>query len=375
MPAPEVFLGALDDPRPPEEQAKNYSFAEIVGLANANPVQWVEKKRPNGVQLVLSNVAGAFWRKFPVRNQDGSGSCVAQTLAKLMGILAYLRFGIFIVFSAGHIYMRRKNKPAAGMWADDVYQIGQKGVTLEEFMPSDNKDDNALDSAYISELHKAMGLSISNYIWLPVGDIEAAASVIQTTKKGVMNWHRFAISEWKAVPQVLVNDPSNHHSVAGVDFTLYEGEKAIVIDESWGDTFGFDGQRVLKESWYKARNTHASYPMDFKFDGNVPTPTPIAFTKPLVFIPLNLQTQEIEPAFVATHEAQKADVVRLQDVLKKEGLFPSNIASTGLYQELTRKAVKAFQYKHAVAPAAELEEVNGKRVGQKTLDKLNQLYA
>lgn len=374
MPAPEseVFLGALDDPRAPEEQAKNYSFAEIVGLANANPVQWVEKQRPTGNQYELN---AKTWRKFPVRNQDGSGSCVAQTLAKLMGILAYLRFGIFIVFSAGHIFMQRKNRPASGMWADDAYQIAQKGVTLEEFLPSMNKDDSALDSAYISELHKKMGLAISNYIWLPVGDIEAVASVIQTTKKGVMNWHRFAVSEWLAVPKVLVQNPPNHHSIAGVDFTLYEGEKAIVIDESWGDTFGFDGQRVLKESWYKARNTHASYPMDFKFDGNVPTPPKEKFLKTLIYIELDLKTQEIPAHLVATHEAQKADVVRLQDVLKKEGLMPSNIASTGLYQELTRKAVKAFQYKYAVAPALELEEVNGKRVGQKTLDKLNALYA
>lgn len=374
MPAPEneVFLGALDDPRSPEEQAQNYSFAEIVGLANAAPVQWFEKQRPTGNQYELNSKT---WRKFPTRNQDGSGSCVAQTMAKLMGILAYLRFGIFIVFSAGHIFMRRKNRPASGMWADDAYQIAQQGVTLEEFMPSMNKDDSALDSAYISELHKKMGLAISNYIYLPVGNIEAVASVIQTTKKGVMNWHRFSTSEWKAVPQVLVSNPANHHSIAGVDFTLYEGEKAVVIDESWGDTFGFDGQRVLKESWYKARNTHASYPMDFKFDGNVPTPPAVKFLKPLVYIELDLKTQEIPAHLVATHEAQKADVVRLQDVLKKEGLMPSNISSTGLYQELTRKAVKAFQYKHAVAPALELEEVNGKRVGQKTLDKLNALYA
>lgn len=370
MPAPEVFLGALDDPRPPQEQAKNYAFAEIV--AAAAPVEWVEKQKPSGLQYVLNKLT---WRKFPTRNQDGSGSCVAQTLAKLMGILAYLRFGIFVKFSAGHIFMRRKNKPASGMWADDAYQIAQKGVTLEEFMPSEEKDDSALDSAYQSELHKAMGLAISNYIWLPVGDIEAVASVIQTTKKGVMTWFRFAVAEWTAVPVVSVPNPSNHHSVASVDLTLYEGSKALIIDESWGNTFGLDGQRVIKEAWYKARNTHASYPMDFKFDGNVPTPPAVRFEKPLVYIKLDLKTQEVVPEMKAVHEAQKADVVRLQDVLKKEGLMPSNIASTGLYQELTRKAVKAFQYKYAVAPAAELEEVDGKRVGQKTLDKLNQLYA
>lgn len=369
------YLGAIDDPRPIEEQERNYSFAETVGLAAANPVSWLSKKQPKGLQY---DFKPDTWRRFPVRNQDGSGSCVAQTMAKLMGILAYLRWGVFVVFSAGHIYLRRKNKPDGGMWADDVYQIAQRGVTMEELMPSMEMNDSQMDALFESELHKKVNLSIGNYVWLPVGDIEIVASVMQTTKKGVMNWHRFAYSEWGEVPVVKVSNPTNHHSIAGVDFTLWEGKKAIVIDESWGEGAGTDtmnGQRVLTEDWYKARNTHASYPIDFKFETEqVPTPSPAAFTKPLVFIPLDLKTQEILPAFVATHEAQKADVVRLQDILKKEGVFPSNIASTGLYQELTRKAVLAFQYRYMVASEAELKEVNGKRVGQKTIDKLNELY-
>jgi len=370
------YLGAVDDPRSPEEQAHNYPFAEVVGLANTNQVKWVEKKQPDGLQYELNDKT---WRRFPVRDQDGSGSCVAQTLAKLMGILAFLRWGVFIVFSAGHIYMRRKNKPAAGMWADDAYQIAQKGVTFEEFMPSDKKDDNALDTTFESELHKKVNLAINNYIWLPTGDLETVASVIQTTKKGVMTWFRFHYNEWSEVPKVLQSAyPPNHHSVAAVDFTLYEGEKSLPIDESWGEGAGtvtMDGQRVIKESWYKARNTHASYPMDFKFDGNsVPTPQPKLFERPLVFIPLDLNTQEVMLDFVPTHNYQIDDVKRLQDILKKEGLFPSNVGSSGLYQEITRKAVKAFQYKYAVASAAELEEVDGKRVGGKTIAKLNELY-
>lgn len=373
MPEVETYLGAIDDPRPIEEQERNYSFRELV--AAANPVQWVEKSQPSGMQY---DFMPTTWRRFPVRNQDGSGSCVAQTLAKLMGILAYLRWGVFIVFSAGHIYLRRKNKPSGGMWADDAYQIAQRGVTFEELMPSMAMNDAQMDALYESDLHKKVNLAISNYIWLPVGDLETVASVIQTTKKGVMTWHRFAYNEWGKVPKVLVSNPTNHHSVAGVDFTLFEAEKSIVIDESWGEGAGtetMNGQRVLKESWYKARNTHASYPMDFKFDTeNTPTPVPHVFSEPLVFIPLDLKTQEILPEYVATHEAQEADVARLQDILKKEGLFPSNVPSTGLYQEITRKAVLAFQYRYMVASEQELIEVNGKRVGSKTIAKLNELY-
>ena len=93
----EHFLsGALIDVRPEEEKENDYHFGEIV--AAANPVSWVEKPQ-------------SAWRKFPIFNQDGSGSCVAQTLAKLLGILYWLKNQLYVHFSATHIYQRRSNKP------------------------------------------------------------------------------------------------------------------------------------------------------------------------------------------------------------------------------------------------------------------------
>lgn len=371
----ENYLGALDDNRPQSEKDKDYAIAETVGLPGLNPVEWVAKSRPVGLQYVLNLLT---WRKFPVRNQDGSTSCVAQSMAKLLGILAYLRWGVFIVFSAGHIFMRRANKNIGngqGMGADDVYKIAQQGVTFEELMPSMNIDDTKMGALFESDLHKQVRLSIGGWVWLPTGNIDAVASVIQTTKKGVMTWFKFHGDEWTNVPVVLRENPPNHHSVASVDLTLYDGEKSLPIDESWGDTYGFEGQRVIKESFYKVRNTHASYPIDFKFDSDsVPIPEKKLFSKVLTFIQIDPNTQEVLPEFLATHKDQEADVVRLQNVLKKEGLFPSNIASSGLYHNLTRKAVKAFQIKYAVASIEELNEVDGKRVGDKTLSKLNEIY-
>lgn len=368
----ENYNGAI--PQSPEEAEKNYAFAEIV--ASANEVIWLEKQKPAGDNYVLGN---KFWRKFPTQDQDGSGSCVAQTYAKLLGILSYLRWGIFIRFSAGHIYMRRSNRnigDGQGMISTDVHKIAQQGVTFEELMPSQKMSESQMNALFESELHKEVKLSIGNYIFLPVGNLEAVASVIQTTKKGVMVWFRFGKGEWTDYPELKVETPTAHHSVAGVDFTKFKNEKSIVIDESWGTTNSIkelDAQRVIRETFYKARNTHASYPMDFKFDSTVvPAPERKAFGAPLVFIELDPVTQR--PVNSATHEAQKADVIRLQDILKKEGLLPTNIESTGLYHNLTAKAVKAFQIKYAVAPMAELNEVNGRRVGGKTLAKLNELY-
>jgi len=55
---------------------QDYQFEETV--ASVNPVDWVEKKESE-------------WRSFPIYDQNGSGSCVAQTMAKMMGIMFWLK--------------------------------------------------------------------------------------------------------------------------------------------------------------------------------------------------------------------------------------------------------------------------------------------
>lgn len=66
------------------------------------------------------------------------------------------------------------------------------------------------------------------------------------------------------------------------------------------------------------------------------------------------------------------DIKALQDVLRYEGLF--NNASTGYYGALTASAVDAFQRKYAVDKIANLNILQGKQVGPKTITKLNELY-
>lgn len=360
------YVGVIE--QTPEEKAKNWAFAEVVGLANANPVNWVEKKQPKGLQYFLNPKT---WRRFDVRNQDGSGSCVKQTLAKLAGILAYIRFGVFIVFSAIG-YSKRQNRPQAGMLHVDAYKIGQQGFTLESIAPSQNMNDAQMDSFIENDMHKELSMKFKNYIVLPEKNIDLVASVIETTKKGLMTWFLFGKGEWTDVPKTLTNITPNHHSVASVDYTLYDGEKALVVDESWGDTFGMNGQRVIKESFFNARNTHVSYPVDFKFETEtVPVPQPHTFTKTLVYIPIHPQTQEVLPEFVEIHEAQKEDVRIMQDILKKDGSMPSNTNSTGLFQNITAKSLLKYQLKHQIASVELLTKLDGKSAGPRTLAKLN----
>lgn len=351
--------GALIDTRPEEEKIKDFNFKEIV--AAINPVNWIEKPQSD-------------WRKFPIFKQNGSSSCVAQTEAKELGIMRWIKDNIYVHFSATDIYQRRANKPGLGMAAADARTCATQGITLEALAPSQEMTDAQMDSAVIESYKHQVGevFKVPNYVGITPGDIETIASIIQTTGKGVMVWFYFNYDEWTDVPAVKnaalnLYDNVGRHSVTAVDFTLYNGKKALIIEDSWGKEYGLGGQRVITEDFFKARNWYSGYLVSFKFDDQtqpapIPTPIPVVrpkytFTKTLVFGNTN------------------PDVKALQDILKFEGLFPINTASTGYYGAITAKGVLAFQRKYVVASEAELVRLAGRSVGPKTMAKLNQLYS
>lgn len=338
--------GANIDTRTQEEKDRDYRFEELV--AKINPIEWKEKSQGE-------------WRKFPIFNQNGSGSCVAQTMAKLMGILYWLKNQSYVHFSAADIYQKRSNRPQAGMSGIEAFDIARKGATLEDLVPSQNMTDAQMDGIIIPEYKEKVGeiFKIGNYLSVPIQDIDAIASIIQTTKKGVMVWFYFKIDEWTDTPQIkypgLTVQTGERHSVTAVDFTLYNGQKALVIDDSWGSLYGKAGQRVITEEFFRIRNWFAAYPMNFAFDGVAEKPE-YTFSKDLKLGDIN------------------NDVKALQNILKYEGMFPTNTDSTGKYGPVTAKGVMAFQTKYKVASGAEIASIQGRSVGPKTREKLNQLY-
>ena len=330
---PNTDPGVLLDERSEAEKAKDFHFEEIV--TSADPVNWIEKPQNE-------------WRKFPTFDQDGSGSCVAQTLKKLQGIHTWLQTGSFVHLSASHIYQRRQNRPKGGMSGVDAFKIAQKGVTLEQFAPSEKLNDVEMDAVKVTPFMEDVGqiFKLGNYVQLPTQDIDTVASVIQRTGKGVMVWFYFTRSEWSNVPQVkntslpLSGTSTLRHSVAAVDFTLYKGKKALIIDESWGIGTALDGQRVITEDFFKARNWFACYFTNFAFE---------------------------EAPIVAPKPRYDRSIKSLQDCLKFEGFFPTNIESTGYFGSITKNAVIAFQKKYGINPPEGV-------VGPLTMNKLTNLY-
>ena len=347
--------GALIDDRPEEKKLKDYFFDETV--ASAAPVRWKEKRSRD-------------WRIFSVKDQDGSGSCVMQTISKQAEILHFLRSEEIIKFSAG-FYKYRKNAPAYGMNGVDAYDIWRKkGIPSEDMLPSERKNDTQMDSANHSNfaLENARNYRVNGYLQFSPGIVdvnafEKVASTIQVTGKGVMLFIFYNRNEMGDIPVVkdknLTIGKGYRHSITAVDFTEYRGKKYLVCENSWGKNSRKFGHRFLmSEDFFKKRNYFACYPMSFKFlEEEVPEIEKKQFTKTLRY-----------------SSAITTDVTHLQDILKKEGFFPTNVASTGRYLAITARAVLAFQRKYRVASEAELASLAGRVVGPKTREALNQIH-
>jgi peptidoglycan hydrolase-like protein with peptidoglycan-binding domain len=349
----EFMNGAEIDTRPDSEKIKDFQFEELV--STPAPVVWKEKTE-------------AEWRTFPDQNQDGSGSCVAQTVKRLAGIQMFLKEGKYVDFSATSIYQERSNKPAGGMIGVESFEIWRKnGISLEALVPSQKMNDAQMDAVKIENYEKEIGkiFRINNHVGLPTGDIETVASTIQQTKKGVMVWFFFTSAEWSPLVPVII-DPSLtiakglRHSVTAVDYFLYKGQKALLIEDS--SHFGKRTRRIVTEDFFKKRNWFARYGTSFNFESGDSWPTKPKHTF--------LRDLSFSEAVVYDDE-----VTALQDCLKYEGLFPADRDSTGYYGAVTASAVLAFQKKHKVASNEELDKLQGRRVGEKTRAKLNELFS
>lgn len=320
--------GALLDNRTNEEKESDILFEEIV--ATTQDVKWMEKPE-------------ASWRKFKEQNQSTSSSCVAQSTRKYLGIMFQVNEGgEYIDFSATDIYQRRTNKPQEGMIGVDALKIAGDGVTLNALVQSDNMTEAQMNSYKIAEYKKQVGkiFKAGEPITLPIRDIDTVASVIQKTGKGVVLFFYFTREEWsKKVP--TINDKllsirgyiTLRHAVTAVDFTLYGGKKALIIEDS--SHFGGISRRVITEDFFKVRNYFAGYTMNFKFGEftEIPQHLKYTFTKDLEY---------------KSHYQVEEDVKKMQNILKHEGVFPLNIASSGWYGPVTVKAVKDLQSKYGM---------------------------
>jgi len=356
--------GCLEDERTQEEKTLDYQVEEVAEsfhFAQAFPLNWTEVKVPHFDIL-----------NYKVRNQDGSNSCVANSIALMLGIDNYREEGEFIEFSASHIYQRRINKPQAGMVGNDALKIASKyGATLEQLMPSDKLSEIAINavSKQPSDDQIGMVFKAGGYVQFPF-DIEKIASFMEETKKRdickpVLVWFAFPLKEWTVMPQISSNVSEGdlcRHSVTAIDYGLYKGKKVLVIQDSWGIDRADDGLRYITQEYADKRMMFAASLIDLDnswrdkiLPQDVKKPQ-YTFTQPLEF------------------GRRSKDIMNLQIILAYEELFPVTISPTGLYLQITAKAVLAWQIKHRVDTLEELTKLKGYYFGPKSIVVANNLY-
>ncbi len=344
------FLGVVDDPRPAEQKEKeDVKFEEIV--ASADVPLWFEKKESE-------------WRKFPDLNQKRSSMCGAFSGKKELGVFYFTKYNKYPDFSEADIYQRRSNRPEPGMSVEDIYKIFSEGVTLKDLTLENINTDTDADTLKVDPIAREVGKAFATgggKIIIP-NDIDIIASTIRKTGKAIRLLTFFTEAEWSQfIPQVidrnLYYESRNalRHYVMAVDTFLYKGQKVVLIEDSaW---FGGYNRRLVTAEWLAKRVLLSTYLMRFKFEPE--STRPIYF-----FVDDNMRFGQ-----------SSNDIKALQDILKYEGMFPTNVASSGYYGSVTASGVIQFQKKYKVDSDAIIDSLGGKSVGPQTRAKLNQLYS
>jgi len=353
-----IVSGVLPDDRPPELKAKDYKTEELI----KQPIMalqwqtWEEwKSKPENLKM-LNDIA--------VNHQGGVGSCAAQASSLALAINNYLEDKKFLKLSAKPIYARRKNKPNAGMYMDDMGTICINYGTIPEVLyptPNDNEINMSSLDDYISAYEAmAKALRAKNYFWLNP-NIDSFANILSLNKPIVLTVV-FGDGEFeKLVPEILPVVPKYGHAICALPnaYFTYNGKKAILIQNSWGTGIGYGGRQILTEDWF--RNNRVVCGIWFEDLNNL-----------AVF-----NSQITKPRYQFTREMEVGmrgeDIAMLQTCLaclsdSQGALFPlwQGQSPTGYFGGITRNAVQRFQTLYGINPVG--------RVGPETLAKLNEVF-
>lgn len=305
------FTGLIDDPRSDLEKLKDWKHEEtIFSLAMGAPIVW-EEKTPDK------------WKRYSTRNQDGSTSCVPQAFCK--GYEVYTGK----VLSATPLYNNRPNYPQKGSYPQAIAEYFRKvGTTLESDVPSQNINDNMMDS-YGKDFSKYTLYKIEGYSTLknPRNFDEIVASVANGNPVH-LTIHASYREYCQDIPKYLGDPKELGHEVVVTDYFLYNGVQVLKEDESWGRGISsFDDQRLLTREFIENRCDNAV----------------TIYLKPLPK-PSDEKPQHVFNVSMVYGDKNE-EVKWLQKVLVYEG-FLKPIFITGYFGDITFSAVRKWQEKH-----------------------------
>lgn len=337
----EIKYNGLSDKRTDKEKAQDFLWNEV----NVSGTTTLEERAPIS---------------YTPRTQNGSSSCVAQSVAKMLEVFDFRHDSTATVYSATPIYQNRKNKPEPGMIGIDALKLAVKGnVYLEKDVPSQNINDTQIDTAVIDESKKRKERP-TNYIVLP-NDFDLVIQQIRSTGC-VMIWNSSDYHEWcKKVPTGNSDNNSVRHSVVAVDAILFENKEYIIIEDSWGtfeDNSNIplkENQRAITREYFNKHIFFCATFDSFVFDGG---------QKPTYNFYTTMKFGDNHPM-----------VNQLQKMLVHEQFFPSNKTTTNYFGVITARALKAWQLKHGIEDFKDEKDMTKIRFGEKSKKVANTLYA
>lgn len=323
------YIGALKD----EKDIRDFKRSE---LARATIPNWKEK---------------SSFKSYKVRDQDGSYSCVAQSVATLLGALIEKKEGKYIEVSAKPIYTKRSNK-SEGMYFREAMQIGAEyGSTFEVSVPSQGIGETEMnDISNITDIDLWIANIVNGLNYFSVSyNMDEIASILEEGKPLIVG-HCWDYDEWDLeFPTIKANSSKkNHHCTTIVDYGLINGKKYLIQQDSWGSNKGKNGLRFLDESWLN-RITGCWYYDELDYQSKE-TDTSVRFET------------DLEYGMISE------DVKRLQQFLKDLGIFPQ-IDCTTFYGGITVKAVKDFQLDNGIISSS--TDLGAGRCGPKTRAIIN----
>ena len=328
--------------------------------------------------------------KIPVWNQRSIGACTAFASVKDKQISEYLQTSQVLSFSPRFTYILSKANDGLPSSNQGTYYVMPLkmlkiyGVCTEKLLLNDTslsyekyKDLSLLTQEMYIE---AANFKIPGYVDVSLDE--------ESLKQGIMKFNGldFGVnvgkewwtdlngkSSWNEKDVLPIRTPKEiitGHALYLYGWDTIDNRTRFWFMNSWSDKWGKNGSGYFFYDEYKPYIVEALGVAE----------VPDEWIKQLQNLPPSNSFSHMFNTNIMMY-TKSDEVKNLQTALMIDGEFSGSLYSQllssnqlGYYGEITRKAVRDFQYKYNVANVFELMAVNGRYVGQKTRTQLNKLF-
>ena len=356
----QIYNGVTKDKRKKKDKEKDFNAKEL--LVSALPTF----RTVNSLEEV---------RRGALRNQNGSGSCVTQALAKAIELSMkknnFEDNDIERIISSLYFYQNRSNKPEAGSSPVEMCEFARKnGWYLEKDVPSQNMNDNYMDTFKIaSNILKKQGYELSYFVD-STPEWDEIAQYVELYGNTMLLVDCDYTGYVKDIPTPNKRNHQIRHEICVADNITLNNVEYLPFDESWGiygnSEIAQRGQRFMtKEAFY----------------GMVEQAIVIKISKAKVIKDIDYSK------YISIPSLKKGDknknVLLLQEMLIESGFldkdtqrinYDSKGNAYGFYGTITANAVLKWQLKNVTSVSQnQLKIWKGDYFGKASLQTIKQL--